>query len=61
MARPLRIEYARAIYQVLSRGDRREAIFRTDADRKLFLELLARQWGEGWGLIFTLQIAGIRL
>ena len=42
MARPLRIEYAGAIYHVLSRGDRREAIFRTEADRKLFLELLAR-------------------
>jgi putative transposase len=41
MARPLRIEYPGAIYHVLSRGDRREAIFRADADRKLFLELLA--------------------
>ena len=40
MARPLRIEYPGAIYHVLSRGDRREAIFRTDADRKLFLDLL---------------------
>jgi len=27
---------------VLSRGDRREAIFRHDADPKLFLELLAK-------------------
>ena len=42
MARPLRIEYPGAIYHVLSRGDRREAIFRHDADRKLFLELLAK-------------------
>jgi putative transposase len=41
MARPLRIEYPGAIYHVLSRGDRREAIFRTEADRKLFLDLLA--------------------
>ena len=40
MARPLRIEYPGAIYHVLSRGDRREAIFRTEADRKLFLDLL---------------------
>ena len=40
MARPLRIEYPGAIYHVLSRGDRREAIFRSDADRKLFLDLL---------------------
>jgi len=29
-------------YHVLNRGDRREAIFRIDADRKLFLELLAQ-------------------
>jgi putative transposase len=42
MARPLRIEYPGAVYHVLSRGDRREAIFRTDADRKLFLDLLAQ-------------------
>src|SRR6266550_339660 len=40
MARPLRIEFPGAIYHVLSRGDRREAIFRTEADRKLFLDLL---------------------
>lgn len=42
MARPLRIEYPGAIYHVLSRGDRREAIFKSDRDRELFLELLAR-------------------
>ncbi len=35
MARPLRIEYPGAIYHILSRGDRREAIFRTEADRKI--------------------------
>jgi hypothetical protein len=40
MARPLRIEYPGAIYHVLSRGNRGEAIFRTEADRKLFLDLL---------------------
>jgi len=34
MVRPLRVKYPGAIYHVLSRGDRREAIFRTDADRK---------------------------
>ncbi len=42
MARPLRIEYPGAIYHVLSRGDRREAIFRAEADRKLFLNLLGQ-------------------
>ncbi len=42
MARPLRIEYPGALYHVLSRGDRREAIFRDDSDRELFLALLGR-------------------
>jgi len=49
MARPLRIEYPGAIYYVLSRGDRREAIFRTDADRRLFLDLLGQTCrSTGW-------------
>jgi hypothetical protein len=33
MARQLRVEYARAIYHVKSRGDRQEAIFWDDEDR----------------------------
>ena len=39
MARPLRIEYAGAVYHVTSRGDRREAIYLEDDDRALWLEL----------------------
>jgi putative transposase len=42
VARKLRIQYAGAIYHVMSRGDRREAIFREDADRRLFLETLGQ-------------------
>jgi REP-associated tyrosine transposase len=42
MARPLRIEYPGAIYHVLSRGDRRQAVARNDADRNRFLDLLER-------------------
>jgi len=38
--RTLRIEYEGAICHVLNRGDRREPIFRDDADRKRFLETL---------------------
>ena len=34
MARPLRIEFADAVYHVTSRGDRREAIYRDDEDRQ---------------------------
>ena len=40
MPRKLRIEYDGAIYHVMNRGDRREPIFRDDADRKRFLETL---------------------
>ena len=40
MARPLRVEYPGALYHVMNRGDRRQAIFRDDADRHLFLESL---------------------
>ena len=41
MARKLRIQYPGAVYHVMSRGDRREAIFFDDADRQRFLETLA--------------------
>jgi putative transposase len=41
MARPFRIEFARALYHITSRGDRREAIFEDDADRTAFLDVLA--------------------
>jgi putative transposase len=40
MARPLRIEYAGALYHVTSRGDRQEAIFLNDQDRQDFLAIL---------------------
>jgi len=41
MARKLRIQFPGAIYHVLSRGDRREDIFRDDFDRESFLQTLA--------------------
>lgn len=40
MARQLRIQYEGAIYHLMSRGDRREEIFRDDLDRKSFLQAL---------------------
>ena len=42
MARPLRIEYAGALYHVTSRGDRREDIFFDDVDREIWLTLFAK-------------------
>lgn len=41
MARPLRIEYAGALYHVTSRGDRREDIYLDDEDRLDWLDVLA--------------------
>ncbi len=40
MARPLRLEFAGALYHITSRGNRRDAIFLNDVDRESFLDLL---------------------
>ena len=40
MARPLRIEFAGALYHVTARGDRQEDIYLDDADRQGFLSIL---------------------
>jgi REP element-mobilizing transposase RayT len=40
MARPLRIEFAGALYHLISRGNERRNIFRSDRDRRAFLEFL---------------------
>ncbi len=49
MPRPLRIEYGGAIYHVINRGDRREAIYRDDEDRATFLHTLGEACGKtGW-------------
>ncbi len=40
MARPLRLEFAGAVYHVMARGHERSSIFREDADRRKFLRLL---------------------
>ena len=41
MARPLRLEVPNGIYHVTARGNERAPIFRDDADRREFLDLLA--------------------
>ncbi len=41
MGRPLRLEFAGAIYHVTARGDRQEAIFRNDGDRHAWQRILA--------------------
>lgn len=49
MARQLRVQYAGAIYHVMNRGDRREAIFKDDKDHQIFLQTLAQACEKtGW-------------
>jgi len=45
MARPLRIEYAGALYHVTSRGDRREDIYHDDEDRLAWLDVFSQVCG----------------
>ena len=49
MARPLRLEFAGALYHVTARGDRQEPIFLDDHDRRTFLDLLGKEvMQQGW-------------
>jgi REP element-mobilizing transposase RayT len=43
MARPLRLEFAGALYHLTSRGDHREDIYLDDQDRRTFLDLLGKE------------------
>ena len=43
VARKLRVQYSGAIYHLMNRGDRREPIFKDDADRARFLETLGQK------------------
>jgi REP element-mobilizing transposase RayT len=46
MARPLRLEYAGALYHITSRGNERQAIYAENGDFELFLSLLANVCGQ---------------
>ena len=49
MARSIRIEFPGAFYHVMARGNRREAIFPDDDDRRFFLHTLGEACGRtGW-------------
>ena len=49
MARRLRVEYPGAIYHVMNRGDRREPIFKDEADHQRFVETLGEACTKtGW-------------
>ena len=49
MTRPLRLEFAGALFHLTARGDRQESIFLDDRDRRRFLELLGKEiQQQGW-------------
>ena len=48
MARKPRVEFAGAFYHVICRGNQRQVIFRGDADREYYLELV-EQYRERYG------------
>jgi len=58
MARPLRIEFEDAIYHLCARGNAREQIFRSDADRLGFLELLEKSARRFNASIFCFVLMG---
>jgi putative transposase len=52
MARKLRIQYPGAVYHVMNRGDRREAIFEDDEDQQRLLKTLTEACEKtGWQLV----------
>jgi len=58
MARQPRLEYAGAVHHVVSRGNDGIAIFRDDADRILFLELLAEEVERSKWIIHEYSLMG---
>jgi len=42
MSRPLRIEYAGAVYHITSRGNEKKAVYKDDVDREIFLDTLSQ-------------------
>ena len=49
MPRSIRLEYPGAFYHIMARGNRREAIFRDEADRRFFLQTLGEACSRtGW-------------
>ena len=49
MARKVRVQYAGAIYHLMSRGDQRAAVFKDGQDRQVFLDTLAQACEKtGW-------------
>jgi REP element-mobilizing transposase RayT len=58
MGRPLRIEYPGATYHVTSRGDRKERIFRSSDDQRLFLDIVDQAMDRLDALVFAFCLMG---
>ena len=58
MARPLRLEFPGAVYHVIVRGNERKPVFRDDADRRWYLDRLARQGRDLGFSIFAYCLLG---
>jgi putative transposase len=58
MARPLRIEFPGAVYHVTSRGDRREAIFVDDEDRRSLLDVVGQAMSRFDGQLLAYCLMG---
>jgi len=58
VARPLRIEYADALYHVCPRGNARQQIFVSDKDRLRFIELLEQSSRRFKGIVLCFVLMG---
>jgi hypothetical protein len=62
MPRPVRLEYAGALYHLMARGDGGRRIFDSNDDAQVFLSLLGRAcgscgwWVHAWVLYFAVQV-----
>jgi hypothetical protein len=60
VARKARVEFEAALYHVLDRGDRREAIFGDDADRQRFVLTLGEACERTGWRVHAFAVAGMR-
>lgn len=58
MPRKVRVEYEGALYHLMSRGDRREPIFKGEKDRELFLETLGEACGRTGWVVYSYVLMG---
>ena len=61
MARNVRMEYPEAFYHVMARGNRREAIFLDDDDRRYFLQACGRTGKGKFSLLWRQSALGCAL